>query len=217
MKKIVSLIACLLVALLFFTACEGTGYVGKYSFRMGKEGDKHMGIYLMLTDEDYEKKTEKNEKNFSLVIDVSSMFDILKELSVQENADVIELDGYYYITDSYDGKGKALHIGVSIHLVLYDEPIEISPEQVEKIIYSTIDDNSATLYIPTSVEDLMLQLKWYDYYTEHYQEWSEEIKQQYPSLDPVGTHPTADFIELIKKDDEEFRDYHTVKMGLVKE
>ena len=217
MKKIISLIACLLVALCFLTACGKIDYKGTYSFRMGKEGDKHMGIYLNLTDEDYESKTEKNEKKFSLVLDVSSMFEMSQEMLLPANVDKITLTGYYYVTDSANGKDKALHLGVSMNMELYEEPIEIAPDKVEKIIYSTIDAKNATLYIPTSLVDLTLQLNWYDYYTAHYADWSEEVKAQYPSEDPVGTHPTAELVEIIKQEDEGFRDYHTVKMGLAKD
>ena len=219
MKKIISLIACLLVALFVLTACDGVNYAGTYSFRMGKEGDKHMGIYLTLTDEDYEYKTDKNEKKFSLVLDVSSMFEMAQETVLPANADKINLTGYYYVTDAANGKDKTLHLGVSINIELYEEPIEIEPEKVEKIIYSKIDDKNAVLYIPTSLFDLTLQLNWYDYYTAHYAEWSQELKAQYPSEDPVGTHPTPELVEQIKQLEgyEEFRDYHTVKMGLAKD
>ena len=220
MKKVISLIACLLVALFVLTACDGVNYAGTYSFRMGKEGDKHMGIYLTLTNEDYEQQTDKKEKKFSLVLDVGSMFDITggeEEPGANPSEEgKITLNGYYYITASTSDKEKKLHIGLAI-IDIYEEPIEIPAESVEKIIYSTINSTSAMLYIPTSATDLFLQLQWYDYFAENYANWSDEIKANYPSDDPAGTHPIPELIELIKQEDENFRDFHTVRMGLAKD
>ena len=218
MKKIISLIACLLATLFIFTACGEIDYAGQYSFRMGKEEGKHMGIYLKLTNEAYEQQTENKEKKFSLTIDIGSMMGVLKDLSGDENAGEISLNGYYYITAN--GKDSRLHMGVGFSLPIYEEPIDIDPSYVEKVIYSTVNDTAATLYIPTSITDLVLQLEWYDYYEEHWNGWGADLKAIYPTSDPISTHPTPELVAIIKASGEEhadFRDYHTIKMGLTKD
>lgn len=82
MKKAVSLI--LTIATLFvllLSGCNKNGFVGVYSFRMGKLDSKHFSVIVELTDENYVVNEQTLGKKFYLTFDVFSMIDLGEESS----------------------------------------------------------------------------------------------------------------------------------------
>ena len=150
------------------------------------------------------------------------------------------IEGYYYVkeVEVKEANGKVskenrLSMGVEVL-----DGIDIGPEIVEKILYAYINDDTLNVVIPVSVTDFLYQLYWYGYRISSLDELLDptDLKEESHGIlkhNDIGTHPTEDDIEDIKgyqslrKDTAsdyhiaeafflDYRDFHTLNMGLVK-
>ena len=239
------------------TSCSSDSIAGTYGFQMGKENGTHFGLYLKLTDKyttissqpEVKKKYKKCEFSFSIKLgdDTESIESIITMIAslLGEKGDKIKVPGYYY-KGSYIKKEDATELKIGVDFSFFkdifdgldisdiDFPV-LSPEKIEKIIYTTYSSNKVTVNVPVSEADVIYQLYWYgvDF------SYSEEDGVQIVDLPEEqchkpGTHPTANdvkyinetlkykethqaFIDKFQIKIGDYRDYYTLAMGLVKQ
>ena len=118
-----------------------------------------------------------------------------------------------------------LKIGISV-LGEYEIPQDIT----DGIFAASISSTTVNFYLPVSFDDLRFQLYWYgwDLSAENIGKAiasDEEIEDPIASVDgqhPLNVHPTKEQIDAINEhypdshDGELFRDYHVLKLGLIK-
>lgn len=91
--------------------------------------------------------------------------------------------------------------------------VPIPPSSVEKIVYNTYSGNTFTLVTPVSITDALLQIYWYGYDFENFEEVTPHA---------VGTSPTDEEVNEINKtypdkhSGKKFRKFHKLHMGLTK-
>ena len=207
-------------------SCAGNSYYGEYSFQMGKSKDTHIAVTLELTKEKYtstdgEEKGEKFSLGFDMMTsDVDDGFsELLKELT--------PLIGYYKVDKKTKVNDEAsLKIGINL-LGEYEVPQTIT----DAIFVASISSTAVNFYLPVSLEDLRYQLYWFGYDLSGDNiaaaiSGDEDIKDPIVLPDdqhhPLDVHPTKADIDKINEtypdshDGELFRDYHVLKLGLLK-
>lgn len=257
MRKLFKTPALLLSTAALLTSCSNDSIAGTYGFQMGKANGTHFGLYLKLTDKyttiatqpEVKKKYKKCEFSFSFKLgeDTEGLESIITMIAslLGEKGDKIKVPGYYY-KGSYIKKEEAteLKLGVDFSFFkdIFDEldiadidfPV-LSPEKIEKIIYTTYSSNKVTLNVPVSEADVIYQLYWYGIdFSYSKEEGVKIVDLPAEQCHKPGTHPSATDVtyinETLKYYDnhqafiEEFgfkissyRDYYTLAMGLVKQ
>ena len=215
---------------LLLASCQGQGYVGTYSFMMGKSKGSHMGATMVLTKE--EMKDSDGEvlgKKFTMSLD-ANLGSAITDDSENEMAslytiigDGLDVDGFYNIGKTIEKEKKQLKIG--FNLTALEEVIGtgfvIESEDLEKIFYSEIDSKCIYLYIPVSLDDLLFQLYWYG--IDFYYDSSDEMHLRITEGKETGTHPTKEEVDEINKTypaehkNSKYRDFHTLSLSLTKE
>ena len=176
---------CLTLALLPLALCSCTksGYLGVYSFQMGKNSGAHAIASMTLTNDDYlmegdivgKKMTLYGEVkasggNSSISSSTESSTSTSEESTTYSDtltamlAKGISINGYYHIAKDLEGGKREFKIGFDLATLLKgvtEDPMPLDSEIIEKFIYSEIDDKKIYLHIPVSFEDLELQLYWY--------------------------------------------------------
>lgn len=252
MKKIPMLLASVPLLL---TSCSTT-IAGTYGFQLGKDKGTHFGIFITLTDTKYKNnnpeaeidpRAKKCKYKFSFNLgssDESETGNLLSGLAglLGEEA---TFNGYYYENGkpSKDGTTE-LKIGVDFSFIkdLFDDEEEdptdpddfpvISPDTIEKIVYTTYKNAVVTLNIPVSEVDVIYQLYWYGIDFSYSESTGLEfITSPYGEHQP-GTHPEEtdvqainnlgyaeahrEFAEKFNIDLHSYRDFYTLAMGLNK-
>ena len=247
----------LFTAALLLSSCGKKSIAGTYGFQMGKEKGTHFGIFLKLTDKyitlssqpEETKKYKECEYSFALKNGeedesetVTNIITLLAQF-LQQDGDLIKVPGYYYMGNKIPkSDATELKMGIDFNFIkdIVDDvdtseeefPV-LTPETIEKIVYTTYSNNTITMYIPVGQEDAIFQLYWYgiDLYKDS--EGDILINTDLPAHDP-GTHPTKEDIDEINKDNKygeehswlgpligadlsSYRDFYTVAMGLVKQ
>ena len=206
-------------------ACAGNSYYGKYSFQMGKNKDTHIGVDLELTKEAYDAENPDKGEKFSISFDIktSDVEDAYSEILKE----VTPLTGYYKVDKKVKvDEGNLLNIGINL-LGEYEVPQTIT----DGIFIANITGNVVNFYLPVSFEDLRYQLYWYGYDLSGENIMAaimgdeEEVEDPIASVDgkhSLDVHPTKEQIAAINEhypashDGEQFRDYHVLKLGLLK-
>ena len=176
---------CLTLALLPLALCSCTksGYLGVYSFQMGKNSGAHAIASMTLTSDDYLMEGDIVGKKMTLYGEVkasggnsSASSSTESSTSTSEESTTysdtltamlakgISINGYYHIAKDLEGGKREFKIGFDLATLLKgvtEDPMPIDSEIIEKFIYSEIDDKKIYLHIPVSFEDLELQLYWY--------------------------------------------------------
>lgn len=134
------------------------------------------------------------------------------------------IQGYYVHNPELiqkDDKGEEI-IPVGITGISYDDDegkrqvidgFTLPPEFVEKLIYNTYSSSVFTMVLPVSIEDCLLQLYWYGFDIENF----EDVE-----VHAVGTSPTSEEIAAINltyplnHGGRMFRNFYKVHMGLSK-
>ena len=232
---------------LFFlslTSCGGQGYLGKYSFQMGRDKGVHVAATIELTNEDVLEQENVIGKAFTFTVDLQTKeekteepgeYDFLIGILYTALGDGTCVKGYYRVGEVYKNEKHVLHLGFSINesvkdlirTIIEDETadVELRPELIEKIVFSTIDTTTLYITAPVSGDDLLYQLYWYGY--DIYQDENEIYRIDYlpeEKKHDIGSHPTSDEVALINSDtqykerhkDTTYRDYHTLSLGLIK-
>lgn len=205
-------------------SCAGNSHYGEYSFQMGKSKDTHIAVSLQLTKEKYDVNNPEKGEKFSLSFDMltseveDGFASLLKEFT--------PLTGFYSIDKSVKiNEDSLLKIGISV-LGEYEIPQDIT----DGIFAASISSTTVNFYLPVSFDDLRFQLYWYgwDLSAENIGKAiasDEEIEDPIASVDgqhPLNVHPTKEEINAINEhypdshDGELFRDYHVLKLGLIK-
>ena len=157
------------------------------------------------------------------------------------------ITGYYYVTEETvkEASGRIvtenrLHLGVTVL-----DDYQIDDDIVEKILYATITDTAVNVVIPVSIMDFLYQLYWYGYRISSLDELFDPTDLEVESNKvlkhhDVGTHPgqgdetkerAIEIIQGYQRDRKEtatnyhiaedlflnYRDYHTLDMGLTKD
>ena len=176
---------CLSLSLLplALCSCAKSGYLGVYSFQMGKNSGAHAIASMTLTNDDYLMEGDIVGKKMKLYGEVQasaggSSSSASSEGSTSSSEDGttyadtlsamlakgLSIEGYYHIAKDLEGGKKEFKIGFDLGTLLKDvtqEPMPLDSEIIEKFIYSEIDDKKIYLHVPVSFEDLELQLYWY--------------------------------------------------------
>lgn len=208
------------------TSCGEDSMTGKYGFQMGKESGTHFGLFVELSKEKYDDKTQKlplDAKKTTLSFNIASndsegISDFLSGLEILiedpiENPDtyddgVLEINGYYYKGDRVEHDGSieikiGLELGYIAKAIHEIEPSITIPEfdadVVEKLIYTTYSGNSLTMKIPVSFTDVFFQLYWYGTDMDYNETDGIFFKESKYGKHDVGTHPTADDITKINE------------------
>lgn len=256
MKKLTKTPIFLMAVTSLLTSCSNDSIAGTYGFQLGKEKGTHFGIYLKLYDSKFKTESttiDSRAKNctFSFAAElgddtdsIAEMLGVLATFLGQDSADRVSIPGYYYQSGkAVTGKATEIKLGVDFNFLkekypsLEDLPLpEITPEQIELIVYTTYASDTVTLNIPVSVEDAVFQLYWYgvDFTYDTETEFIKIVDSPYKdSGNRPGTHPSAEDVtkineeynyrathqELAEKFDlklDTYRDYYTLAMGLVK-
>ena len=256
MRKITKAPIFLAALATMLTSCSTDSMAGTYSFQMGKETGTHFGVYLKLTDKKYvspdpdvivNEKSKQCEFSFSVKFgdDTDSIASLLEIIAafLEQDPSKITIPGYYYRGDRVDKEGEVeIKLGIDFSFLkeVYEDidmtgikfP-ELTPDTIEKVVYTTYSGNTVTINIPVSEVDVLYQLYWYgiDY---NLDADGKIVKNDtpFPANEP-GTHPTAsdittinetykyaethnDFAKLFDMDLSAYRDYYTLAMGLVK-
>ena len=158
----------------------------------------------------------------------------------------LSINGYYYEGEKVNHNTTELKFGIDFTFLydifdgfgiadLVDDLPTVPSDAVEQVIYSTYSNNTVTLYIPVSEEDLILQLYWYGHnitYSEPEGFKITELPEERHHL--PGTHPSPDEVaeindvynfaadhaglaEKYNLDLAAYRDYYTLAMGLLKD
>lgn len=258
MKKIQT--PFLLLGAAFLTiGCSSNSIAGTYGFQMGKETGTHFGIYIKLTDKyttissepDETKKYKECEFSFNVGFNgeeeknksITNILTLIATLLNQDDGTNISVPAYYYKTNIKNKDGQTeLKVGVDFAFIknIFDEvdlddidfPV-LSPELIEKVIYTTYANNVVTMYIPVGQEDIIYQLYWYGIdITYSSSDGLQFIGTPFEAHQP-GTHPTAEDVTKINEeykygenhaefstfmgiDLTKYRDYYTLAMGLSK-
>ena len=246
----------LFTASMLLTACNKNGIAGKYGFQMGKEQGTHFGIYLELTNNYVTLDSEPDVTNkykeciYSFALkqgddeeseSVSSVVDLIGTFLGQEDKDIVTVPGYYY-QGEHIGRSKEYELKMGIDFKFLKERLDdiddgdlefpvLSPDTVEKIVYTKYSKNMVTMYIPVSEQDIIFQLYWYGIDITYNSEDGVRINKDV-TPHPVGSHPTKEEVaeinqtygtahkelaDLINIDLSTYRDYYTLAMGLIKQ
>ena len=248
-----------LVSLLsLLTSCGNKSIAGTYGFQMGKEKGTHFGFSLTLTEEastieGVPSDAKKCEFSFSLGAKEGEDADSLIAI-VSMIASALESEGKSLTFPAYYDKGEKvsrdgeqeLKLGFDLTKIknIYNAAIadvedapafpEITPDKVEKIVYTTYLDNKVTLYIPVGGEDLFYQLYWYGIDINTDTEGKIVFNDSPYGVHDEGTHPTAEDVKAINETHNyaavhetffknlelsggAYRDYYTLAMGLLKQ
>ena len=222
MKKMLAMFTLLPLLM----GCNGDPYVGKYLFQMGKTKDTHIGASLELKSELYDSADESKGKKFDFSIDVKS--EALEDMS-ELLGDISSLSGSYSVDNERQVYGASMLI-MNIYII---EEYSIPTELTNLLFVANITSSAVTFYIPVSFNDLSLQLYWYGYDLSSLmnddgtpKEGGDEDDFIPPSPHgehEIGTHPTKEDIDKINEtypsshDGTKFRDYHILKLGLIKQ
>ena len=175
---------------LCLASCSQANFYGVYEFRLGKTDGAHFGISVELKEGACEG--HDGYQNFSLKADLGSDYSIeslLKDYSddpiiqqlIEDFVKVLPEDrtipGYYQITDYNNAKyGYRVKLGSDFLEDLVEklfpslkELEEIvssfaTPEVIEMLLCSYVNDKQFTLQIPVSLYDAQYQLAWYGFY-----------------------------------------------------
>ena len=257
MKRITKSPIILLATASLLTSCSNGSIAGTYGFQMGKESGTHFGIFLKLTDkyitlESQPEVTNKyKECQFSFSMKngdesgsaISSLIEMLQQILGQEGDD-FKVPGYYYKGDKKARDGAIeLKLGVDFEFVKDAIGIEsetifpvLTPDAIEKVVYTTYLKETVTMNIPVSEIDVFYQLYWYGIDVDYTEEDGLFTKDSRYGAHEPGTHPTKENVDEINttfKDDHanlqawltkenidlditEYRDFYTLAMGLIK-
>jgi len=176
---------------LLLASCGKKGYVGVYSFQLGKASGAHATATMTLRDDAYYDKTTLMGKQMTLFGQMqtapasesssgSSASSVAEQGSFsydEEGGGLISdifgemlkkgltIPGYYNIGADREQGRKRLSFGFDFASILgEDVGLDIpplDPEVIEQFVYCEIDTRSVYLQIPVSFTDLALQLYWY--------------------------------------------------------
>lgn len=247
----------LFTASMLLTACNKNGIAGKYGFQMGKEQGTHFGIFLELKNNYVTLDSEPDVTNkykeciYSFTIkqggdgeseSVTSLVELIGIFLGQESKDIITVPGYYY-QGSHIGKSKEFELKMGIDFKFLKERLDnlddnddlefpvLSPDTVEKIVYTKYAKDMVTMYIPVSEQDIIFQLYWYGIDITYNETDGLDFDTTLPAH-PVGSHPTKEEVAEINQtygaahtelsnvlgiDLSSYRDYYTLAMGLIKQ
>ena len=251
MRRIIKTPSLLVATATMLASCSTGSIAGTYGFQMGKETGTHFGVYLKLTDkyvtiESQPEETKKyKECTFSFSIkygddtnDIANIIAGFAEL-LGGDGDKLSIKGYYYKSGkSLKDGSQELKLGVDFSYLKEQYPgledlkfPELTPDVIEKVVYTTYLSNVVTLNIPVGIEDLLFQLYWYGIDFEYVNDVVEMVQLPEEKHHEPGTHPTDADVELINqtyKADHQtlfdnlqltisaYRDYYTLGMGLAK-
>ena len=203
--------------------------------------------------------TNTKEGESSALDFISSILDTL----AKEKLDLI--NGYYYYGRTLKDEEREIKLGVETIMMkelaksivkaldlpeeldlddIIDSIPDFTPEQIEKVLFTTYTTNIVTCYIPVSINDLFYQLYWYGYdlNVDENDEVvinelvipEEEKAYRLPGMHPSSTDVekinltfASDHAKLQEKIDSlgfpndllnlsKYRDFNTVAMGLAK-
>ena len=207
-------------------SCANNSYYGTYSFQMGKDKDTHIAVSLELTKERYISSTDNQDKGEQFSISFDMKTSDVEDAYSQILKEITPLKGYYNVDKKVKvDEGNLLNIGINL-LGEYEVPQTIT----DAIFVANITGNTVNFFLPVSFEDLRYQLYWYGYDLsgENIMEaisGEEDIEDPIASIDgrhSLDIHPTKEEIAKINEhypsthDGDEFRDYHVLKLGLLK-
>lgn len=191
MKRIKNL---LVLPLLLLSSCSQGNVYGKYSFRLGKESETHIGVSVELINEKVIYEGEEKGDKFVLTFDITQTSD--------EILDIIgnEFSGYFNVVYEQSGDyGYRLALGAKIdHASLpflpEDFSLDVDPDIIESIIIGYINDRQITIQLPVSLDDLTYQLCWYGYYVDLESEdffipLEQSLLPGVKGAERFGTHP----------------------------
>ena len=242
-----TIVGALFVAMTLTACNDGPNYYGDYSFQMGKKNQAHMGITMELLKDtiniEADGKMQTFEK-FNIMMELPSdegendvgilnMFD--NGLSGGYKIDFGSGDkdpkiSLYPVIDLSEG-GESEGDSSSSESSSSQEQFVIDSKFIDDIMTATYDGKVINVTVPVSLNDLMFQLYWYGF--DIFDPFNENIPQHehndHPSEDDVrkinetynsGLIPHYDLDALFKYETMkqiEYRDYHTLTMGLSKE
>ena len=162
---------------LCLASCGGQGYVGTYSFQLGKNSGAHASMSMILSNEDYveEGKTLGKKMSAEGVVQAgpasSDSSEAISDSSSTGDEDIfnlilkdgISLSGYYNIGDDRPNGRKRLRLCFGLESILGSEiPMQLFDEDlIELFVYAEVDARRIYLRVPVSLEDLVYQLYWY--------------------------------------------------------
>lgn len=202
-------------------SCSGSSDVsGRYSFSMGKQSGAHFGVALELgklpTDPE-EKPSLKME--FDIGIEEEYLKTLLKYcLHYDEEKDIYYLTGTYEkITREPSDPKYEPTLGIELDVAIdLKEGAEIPKEAVKMLMDCYVKDSTASVIIPVSFDDIKCKLFWEGVDLFHPLE-PVDVKTLISDPQNMGVHPTEDQVIEIKASVNEFRDWHTVSIGMLKE
>ena len=207
-------------------SCAGNSYHGTYSFQMGKDKDTHIAVSLDLTKERYVSPIDNLDKGEKFSISFDMKTSDVEDVYSQILKEITPLEGYYSVDKKVKvDEGNRLNIGINL-LGEYEVPQTIT----DAIFVANITSNTVNFFLPVSLDDLRYQLYWYGYDLsgENIMEaimGDEDIEDPIASVDgrhSLDIHPTKEEIAKINEHypdthgGDEFRDYHVLKLGLLK-
>ena len=202
-------------------SCSANSYHGEYVFQMGKSKETHMGVTLSLTKEYYDTENPDKGEKFLLNIDLSTSDSESDFTAILEA--VTPISGYYKVNKAKKVYGETcLDVGLS-----FLGEFEIPKNITDLIFVASVNSTMVNFYLPVSIEDLTLQLYWCGYDLDAGSIFDDESEEEDPLASPDGkhdidVHPTKEQIDAINEhypaqhNGELFRDYHVLKLGLLK-
>ena len=205
-------------------SCAGNGYYGEYSFQMGKNKDTHIAVSLQLTKELYDANNPDKGEKFSISFDMKTAD--VEDAYSQILKEITPLSGFYKIDRKVKvDDGSLLKIGINL-LGEYEVPQTIT----DALFTANVANNIVNFYLPVSIEDLRYQVYWYGYDLSGENiaaaiAGDEDIDDPIASVDgahSLDVHPTKEQIDAINEhypsthDGDLFRDFHVLKLGLLK-
>ena len=205
-------------------SCAGNSYYGEYSFQMGKAKDTHISVSLQLTKELYDANNPEKGEKFSISFDMATSE--VEDAYSQILKEITPLSGFYKIDKKVKvDDGDLLKIGINL-LGEYEVPQTIT----DALFTANVSNNIVNFYLPVSIEDLRYQVYWYGYDLSGENiaaaiAGDEDIDDPIASVDgqhSIDVHPTKEQIDAINEhypnthDGDLFRDFHVLKLGLIK-
>ena len=211
---------------LLLTSCNKSSYVGYYAFQMGKNEGTHFGLSINLTKQDHFVDGINEGKYFKAVANSNVL------VSESNPTGELIIEGGYTIGEKIDKDKKLVNMHYDmleslkdlIAIIIGADPSSFETSTyVQKLVTTDISNRAFNFIVPVSLNDLYLQLYWYGFDINNKDSTVHQVEEH-----PLGSHPSEEEVKAIKAtydnnhldedgEDLQFRDFHTITIGLIKD